>query len=634
MGLRGGAAECDRGSMKVMAAVLGAVGLSACLISPVIPIGSGKSAKQVQHEGLDKLFPAQLVALHKQPGAVRTAKMRVWADDEYRAQNLRWQRGFDEELDYANQVLIPLVGVKVEPEYRDWSHHETPGGTLETELAVLAEHDPGEDVVWVVALTSSLSLVAGNFEQLGVAGLGDRHLVVRGHADLEERKAFERAFPDLPAEERAQVLEARRRHKTTAVLLHEMAHSLGALHETEADWLMNPIYSHRAASISDRNRDLMLISIEERLKPEKERDARTTARRLLAALDPEWGGWPSEDRARWMDSLRERVGTQGSVGVTGEVPAPIRDAFHHAEQLLESGDHAGAHATLEPLLAAYPAHTQLRMLDCRIELARGGAKDAKAVATCERAAALSTEVEPAISVAAVRLAAGDAVGARQTLVAAETRTASLPPAQAAAAWLTLADAYKQMGAVTWAELAIGRAGAKPGADRGIAAWATMTRVRYGVPRDGARYKLVPADDAAAINAVRSVVALVNASKFAEAAKAVGAAEKRWPALPGLLAARCDLELRRGSPGAARALCSRASAHGGSSWALYLSGIIDLQSDGGTSSGIARLREAIELDPELSQAWRALGKALDRAHDTAQLAQVRQDYQKRFGSAMP
>ncbi|MEO7735175.1 MAG: hypothetical protein ABIY55_29745, partial [Kofleriaceae bacterium] len=619
---------------KAVAVVLAAGWLSACLISPVIPIGGGKSSKQIQHEGLDKLFPAQLAALHTQPGPVRTAKIRVWADDEYRAQNLRWQHGFDEQLDYANQVLIPLIGVKVEPEYRDWSHHATPGGALEAELAVLADHDPGDDVVWVVALTSSLTLVAGSFEELGVARLGERHLVVRGHADLEERKAFERAFPDLPAEERAQVLEARRRHKTTAVLLHEMAHSLGALHETEADWLMNPIYSHRAASISDRNRDLMLISIDERLKPTRERDARTAARRLLAALDPEWSGWPSADRERLMAILRDRVGTQTSVGVVGDVPAPILDAFHHAEQLLASGDHAGAHATLEPLLAAYPAHTALRMLDCRIELARGGAKDAKAVATCERAAALSTQVEPAISVAAVRLAAGDPAGARQTLVAAETRTASLPPEQALAAWLTLADAYKQMGAVTWAERAIAKAGVKPGADHGIVAWATMTRVRYGVPRDAARYKLAPDDDATAINAVRSVVALVNASKFAEAAKAVGVAEKRWPALPGLLAARCDLELRRGAPGVARALCSRASAHGGSSWALYLSGIIELQSEGGTTGGIARLREAIELDPELSQAWRALGKALDRTHATAQLEQVRQDYKARFGSPMP
>jgi len=235
-------------------------------------------------------------------------------------------------------------------------------------------------------------------------------------------------------------------------------------------------------------------------------------------------------------------------------------------------------------------------------------------------------------VESARLAAGDPAGARSTLAAAEDRTAKLDPVAAARAWRSLAVTYQQMGALTWAELAIAKAGAKPGTDNDITAWATQIRVRYGVPRDGARYKLSPDDDAAAVEAVRGAVALVNASKFAAAAKAIGVAERRWPGLLGLLAARCDLELRRGAPAAARQLCARASAHGASSWALYLAGILELQG-GGTTAGVQRLREAIELDPQLAQAWRALAKALDRAHDTAQLDQLRHDYQARFGKPL-
>jgi hypothetical protein len=103
------------GSMKmaVAAAAVAAVAatlMSGCLISP-IPIGGGKSSNQIQHEGLGKLFPVQLAPLTKWTGEVRVAKVRVWADDEYRAQNVRWQHGFDEQLDYANQVLIQLYGV-------------------------------------------------------------------------------------------------------------------------------------------------------------------------------------------------------------------------------------------------------------------------------------------------------------------------------------------------------------------------------------------------------------------------------------------------------------------------------------------------------------------------------------------
>ncbi len=636
--LPGRAGACDRGDMSVMGRlgmiVMASCGWAACLITPVMSIGSGstKSAKEVQHDRLGKLYPAQLVALHTEPGAVRTAKIRVWADDDYRAQNVRWQHGFDEQLDYVNQVLIPMLGVKVEPEYRAWPHHAAPGSALAETLDALAQHDPGEDVAWVVGLTSSLNLVSGSFDQLGVASLGEPHLVIRGHAHGEERAAFERAFPSIGSEVRDQAVEARRRHKTAAVLLHEMAHSLGALHETEPDWVMNAAYTHRAASISERNRELMRIALDDRLRGPSERDPRATARHMLTALEVGWGGWANEDRELLMSILRGRVGTQASVGESGEVPAAIAEPFRHAEALLARGDGPGAHATLEPLLAAYPAHTKLRLLDCRIELARGGVKDPKATATCTRAASLSTEVEPAIAVAALWLAAGDAAGAHGMLAAAETRVSTLPAAQAAQAWLTLADAYRQLGALTSAERALASGSVAPGADRGISAWAATTRVRYGVPRDGRRYKLAASDEAAAVTAVRAIVALVNATKFADATRAAAAAEARWPGLPGVVAARCDLALRRNELAAARALCSRASAQG-SSWALYLSGILELRG-GGTAKGIAQLRAAIALDPELGQAWRSLGKALDRAQATAELAQLRQDYQARFGTALP
>jgi hypothetical protein len=546
--------------MKVMVVVVVAI-LSGCFVaSPVMHFGGGKTSEQVQHEGIDKLMPSQLTALDKWTGEIRVARLRVWADDQYRGQNVRWQHGFDDQLDYANQVLGPMLGIRLEAEYRTWDHH-APGAPLSDHLEALAREDPGEGVVWVVGLTSSLSLVAGTFEQIGVASLGGRHLVVRGHADLEERKAFERAFPDIDREQREQVLEARRRHKTTALLIHELAHSLGALHETEPDWIMNPTYSHRAASISARNRELMLIRLEDRLQPPADHDPRGTARKLLAALDVEWGGWVAGDRDQLIASLREQGGAPAPVGITGELPA--------------------------------------------IEIARA------------------------------RQAAGDAAGAYATLAAAEARLDSLPRERAAPAWLALADRYREIDAVTRAERALAKAGAGA-ADPGIAAWAQVTRVRYGIPRDGARYQLAPDDEPDALAAVHDVLAKVYANQLDAAARAAGAAEKRWPGLPGVVAARCDLELRRGAVGTARSLCAHAIAHGESSWAMYLSGVIELQggSQAATTTGVARLRQAIEIDPDLAQAWRALGKALVRAGHTAERERLAREYYTRFGAALP
>src|SRR5262249_10318799 len=161
----------------------------------------------------------------------------------------------------------------------------------------------------------------------------------------------------------------------------------------------------------------------------------------------------------------------------------------------------------------------------------------------------------------------------------------------------LAAYYKQANAVTWAE----DAALKAGGDDATKTWAAMTRARYGVPRG----KVNPPDDAAAGAAVRGGIGLVNPGKLDPAPRAAASAETRWPGLPGLYAARCNLEVNRHAYAAAKSLCAHAIAQGNSSWGAYLIGILDLQdqSEAGTARGIADLRAAIALDPELGQAWR-------------------------------
>jgi hypothetical protein len=307
--------------MRAAGALLVLAITSGCFVTPVMTFGGGKSSEQVQHEGLDRLFPAQLAATERWTGAPRVARLRVWADDEYRAQNMRWQHGFDEQLAYANAVLAPMLGIRLEAEYHAWQRH-APGAQLAEHLEALARQDAGDDVVWVVGLTSSLTLVAEPFEQIGVAMLGAPYVVVRGHADVEERKAFERAFPDIDAEQRAMVLEARCRHKTAAVLIHELAHSLGALHETGADSVMRASYTHRATSLDAHNRALMRITLDDRFKPATARDPQATGRKLLAALEVDWNGWSGGERDRWIAELRAMTGAPADAPIARSAVAP------------------------------------------------------------------------------------------------------------------------------------------------------------------------------------------------------------------------------------------------------------------------------------------------------------------------
>ena len=226
--------------------------------------GAGKSAKEAQHDQAAKLTPPALVTDREWKGAIATVRVRIYADEQFRSQNLHWQDTVDGEVAYANEVLGPEYGIKLVPEYREWARN-APGESLEDALRELEQLDEGRDVMTVVGMTSSLSLVSATFEQLGLAELGGHHLVVRGYADVFERKMFDRDFHDLTADEREAMYFARRKHKTAALLLHELGHTYGAPHTDMGDTIMSPMYSDQSSSFDSKSRELIRATLDERL---------------------------------------------------------------------------------------------------------------------------------------------------------------------------------------------------------------------------------------------------------------------------------------------------------------------------------------------------------------------------------
>ena len=250
--------------MRAAGVLVLAIASGCFAMSPVMTFGGGKSKTEAQRDMATKMTPPALVVDAEWAGAVTTAKIRVYADDDFRAQNVHWQQTFQAQLDYANEVLGSLFGVKLDAEYRTWNRRQV-GGTLSDGLAELIKLDPGGDVMTVVGLTSSLSLVAATFEQIGYASVPGRHLMLRGYADVGEKKTFEAAFKELKPEERLALYEGRRRHKTAALLLHELGHNWGAHHRDEADTLMSPQYSERTTGFDAASRETILASIDARL---------------------------------------------------------------------------------------------------------------------------------------------------------------------------------------------------------------------------------------------------------------------------------------------------------------------------------------------------------------------------------
>jgi hypothetical protein len=305
---------------------------------------SRNSLKQMERRALHAAEPAALEATRPWSKDPRQVKVRVLVDEDFRSQNLRWSKQIEEQLDDANQFLIPALGMRlVVGAYEKWEVR-TADRTMEQVLEQLEAHDAGEDVGWVIAYVSALSIAADSFEQLGVARALGRHVVVRGYADAGERKAFTAAFPRTTDEERERVHQARRRHKQTVVLIHELGHTLGAIHETDPGWIMHGSYDPQMSQLSDRGRELMQMALDERLKPHKEQDVRSLAGRMVGYLDANpWGGWVEDDRNLVMQYLRAVMasGPAGGDGGGGDsmaapdipVPPAASDQFQRARAL-------------------------------------------------------------------------------------------------------------------------------------------------------------------------------------------------------------------------------------------------------------------------------------------------------------
>jgi predicted Zn-dependent protease len=596
------------------------------VLALVAACGGTQATEPHKAADLTKYLPATLEADKAKQGEARTAHVRVWADAEVRALP-HWKEDITEQLDYASQLLTPLVGVKlVADDFKDWTRE----GDVHGAAKALAEADDGKDVTWVIGYVAPAETATDSMSDLGESALLGHHVVVRAWAEKAETEKLAPALASLSTAERAEVASAHKRHKQTVVLLHYLAQTLGAITEADPAWIQNPAYSKKQASFSDRNRELIQLAIDERLSGGT--DA-TLAHDLLENIEKQdWGGWVATDHDQTVAVLRNVVESAKSGKTAVDVPAAAYEEFDRIREMKKRGESEAALRELDNLLIAYPANATMYELKCEIMIDKPGVADKATRAACTRVAELAPG-DPTVyfTVGEALAKAGDLKGARAQLDLAASRIVNLPVGQDDA-WRRLVAVYVGMGALTWTEEAI--AAGKLDKDP-AAAEVAQTRARYGVPRGLKGLK--PEQEAALVAAVKSALGLVYAGKYSDAERAIAASEKKWPDAPGLEAARCDLELRVGRMDAAKAACARAlQLDANESWALYLSGLLALRdtSAAATKAGIEWLKKAIGADPELAQAWRALGKAYQRAKDEKALQELGAEYQAKFGQALP
>ena len=555
--------------------------------------------------------------------STRTVKVRLYVDADTQ-RSPQGREDLTDELDYASQLLQPLIGVRLAIDaIRPW-----PGtGPAET-LGALAQLDPGDGVLWVIGVLPPLDRASAVMADLGLAEPLGHHVLLRSWATEPETAILAGRIPPPGDAARAEVLAAHRRHKQTVVLLHLLATTLGAIDEADPAWIQHAAYSPKQVGFADRTRDLLQRAIDARI-------AGAPDRVLAAALaeqieKAEWGGWVPASRDQLLATLRAVVDAARAGKTVADIPPAALEEYRRIGELARTGHTADAIAELDNLLTAYPGNASLHQHKCELLLASPGVADPRTRAACARVAELAPG-DPGVhlAVAEALIRAKDLAGARGELARAEDKIANLG-ARAPEAWRKLIGIYQGLGALTWTEDALAKAGLThdPAADK-----VAQTRARFGLPR-GAAF-VTPDREAALVGAIRAALDLVYASKFAEAERALATAERAWPGAPGLWATRCDLAFRQGRIDAAQAACARAIAGDPSaSWALYLQGVLLLRDAGTTAAGIDKLKRAIAVDPELGQAWRTLGKAYTRGGDRAAFDALDRAYVAKFGQSLP
>jgi Flp pilus assembly protein TadD len=606
-------------------------GESRCMRAALLVVLAACGGSQVTAEhpaaDLSKVLPATLEATQAKQGDPRSVHVRVWADAGVRALP-HWKDDITDQIDYANQLLTPLFGVKlVVDATKDWDRQGVDFHDAAKQLATL---DDGKDVTWAIGYVMPGDAASKAMGELGDAPLLGHVITVRAWNETAETAALSPKLPDLDRSQRTEVLSAHKRHKQTVVLLHMIGQSLGAIAESDPTWIQNPSYSPKQSTWSDRDRDLLQLAIDQRLTGGTDQ---TIAHDLLEAIEKQdWGGWIPSDKEQVVATLRAVVSAAKSGQTAADIPPAAIEQYDRIMGLAAHKQFAEALVELDNVLTAYPGNANLHLLKCQIMLAKPGVADKATRAACARVSELAPgDPSPHFVVGEALVAAGDIEGARKELAQAAGKIANLNLGQADA-WRRLAGIYLGMGALTWAEetLAAGKLETAP-----ELALIASTRARYGVPKNSKIVK--PEQEGTYVAGVKAASALIYANKYADAHKAFDALDRKWPNAPGTLAFRCDLAMREGNVGGAQALCNRAlAAFPDESWALYLAGVIALRdtSAAGTKAGIAKLERAIKVDPDLGQAWRALGKAYARAKDQAALDQLAKDYAAKFGANLP
>lgn len=315
--------------------------------------------------------------------APRVLRLRAHATSRFAAEVVDWRRQLGDVIEDANRVLGPTLDVRLELAAASPWAPRSPDDDLPALLDELAASDPGADVERVVGLAGSVPRYESSFRQLGLAMMGRRHFVIRTMNDAHEYEAIRAKLDELGDDERAKVHRARKRHKTTSVFLHELAHTLSVPHEVDTGTIMGSRYDSKIEAFSPAAAALMRLTVARELEPAAQTD-QAFARAVLEHVERTAAAWVPADReqvvARMQPLLLERrapappaAARPQEAAAGGELAAlgpADRAVFDQATREMKTRP-ADAWTTAKPLFAAYPTVYAVQDLRCQLAMKIG-----------------------------------------------------------------------------------------------------------------------------------------------------------------------------------------------------------------------------------------------------------------------
>jgi hypothetical protein len=317
-------------------------------------------------------------------------RVRFHATTAYTAQTVDWPRRTRELLDDANENLGASFRARLEVDtMAPWTGGEN-DKSLSASLAELQALDPGDDVDWVVGLVGGMSQLTTSFHELGMAPLLSKHLVIRATGKLDEHDGVDQAFNELNDEARTRLRRDRRRHRATAVFLHELGHTLGAMHEPNPHSLMFPQYRTDMEMFDEEAAHWIGTSLAHRTDRRVLDAPDAFAKEVLPSLRTA-SGWVPQERdemvahlEQWSQPKAEHPGTPAPAAAK-EAPAastpadvvalpadaatlPETDRMRLSETLAarSAGDGAKAWTTGLPLFRKYADVYSIQELHCQL----------------------------------------------------------------------------------------------------------------------------------------------------------------------------------------------------------------------------------------------------------------------------